>query len=123
MKHTQGEWEVGQKVDKKGRKELCWEVTCKTNIPTMRGVIATVGCKPNARLIASAPELLEACKEALKYIQGHNDLEEYHTPKIECLLEQAIAKAESKEDWQSREADQAALDDFNESDTRGDVDL
>ena len=43
----------------------------------------------NARLIAAAPELLEACKMGLKLAQMINHPDEYH-------IEQAIAAAENK---------------------------
>ena len=90
MKHTQGKWEVS----KHGSTVICGDkMICVSGIVSQTKE-ELYEAKSNIRLIASAPELLEACKEALKYIQGHNDLEEYHTPKIECLLEQAIAKAE-----------------------------
>ena len=50
--------------------------------------------KDDRRLIAAAPDLLEACKEAIDYINGHNDNEGCYTPNIIRKLEQAISKAE-----------------------------
>jgi hypothetical protein len=47
-------------------------------------------CEANARLIAAAPELLEACKEALKNCDGRTQ------PTLTRKLSQAIAKAEGK---------------------------
>ena len=46
----------------------------------------------NARLIASAPELLEACKVILDADMGKSLPKSYRT-----MLEQAIAKVEGKE--------------------------
>lgn len=43
-----------------------------------------------ARLIASAPELLEACKEALRCLQ---DPTEEDSNKLETMLTNAISKA------------------------------
>lgn len=47
----------------------------------------------NASLIASAPELLEACKKALKVLRLDSDMEEDFALEINTL-EQAIVKAE-----------------------------
>lgn len=46
----------------------------------------------NARLIAAAPDLLEACKNAIAYLQ------EYNCQRIKNCLRQAIAKAEGREE-------------------------
>ena len=49
----------------------------------------------NARLIASAPELLKACKESLPVISGSvNDAMDVAS--IVYIIKQAIAKAEGK---------------------------
>ena len=48
--------------------------------------------KQNARLIAAAPELLEACKAILKSDGGAYDLEPYQSK----MLINAIAKAEGR---------------------------
>lgn len=91
-KHTPGPWEVQSYTNYKG-----WSVWAND-----RGCIAE-GCiaerwydadqqpdelKANARLIAAAPELLEACKVALVYPQ---------VPVVEKALRAAIAKAERGE--------------------------
>jgi len=71
-------------------------------LPDPKSEISQEEGKANAEFITRAcnshDDLLEACKEAISYIRGHNDFEEYHTPKCERLLEQAIAKAEVKDE-------------------------
>lgn len=72
---------------------LDWHILCKSNIPDLPGVVARVGSKPNAQLIAAAPELLKACKEALKdleYLKHY--ISRCHNATKD--LQQAIAKAE-----------------------------
>jgi hypothetical protein len=66
MKHTQGPWRIGKTYG---------SVVCDTPIPEMRGsddvegygghLIAESITKANANLIAAAPDLLEALKDAL----------------------------------------------------------
>ncbi len=50
-------------------------------------------CKANARLIAAAPELLEACKSAL----GYRKQTHHGTDKCIAILTGVIAKAEGDE--------------------------
>jgi hypothetical protein len=47
----------------------------------------------NARLIAAAPELLEACQQAEKALTSGGDITKQ---KARNMIEQAIAKAEAK---------------------------
>jgi hypothetical protein len=65
-KYTPGPWGVERDS------MLDWHILCKSNVPNVPGVVARVGFEPNARLIASAPELLEACKEAIGRIADHD---------------------------------------------------
>lgn len=100
-KHTPGQWEVRAfPTASYGRKQL-WVMDA---IPDQDGkVVANAICmvsasnpseEANAKLLAAAPDLLEACKAALK--QMTNDW--YGKPRIgmekECAMcEAAIAKA------------------------------
>ena len=87
---------------------------CKTYIANCDGsqdgmFLNTKECEDNARLIAAAPDLLEACKEALVVVEGeriHFDafpadgeilrMREHDVRKCEKQLQTAIAKAENK---------------------------
>lgn len=51
----------------------------------------------DALLIVSAPELLEACKELLTYINGDNELKTIMYPQSIDFAQQAIAKAEGRD--------------------------
>ncbi|MDD5565215.1 MAG: hypothetical protein PHQ91_15985, partial [Thermoanaerobaculaceae bacterium] len=63
-KHTTGPWTLRDAKYAKGIiSEMRFVVECNTNIPEIKNTIALVGYKPNGRLIAAAPELLEALKE------------------------------------------------------------
>lgn len=90
-KHTPGPWTMREK-EKCGVIDLDrWIIECETNVPGHKNQVATAGYKPYARLIAAAPDLLEACKLAL---QEFNEMG-YEPPKYKIdLLKQAIAKAE-----------------------------
>lgn len=81
--HTKGKWKaedgmIGDsiKVSSMNDEDICW---CE---PIYGQEIA------NARLIAAAPELLEACKLALK--------SDYLSSGIDKVIKHAIAKAEGK---------------------------
>lgn len=80
-KHTQGEWVV------KSNPELCW-VESKTH----RIATVSFGNEANAKLIAAAPELLEALIEIVESMDlemRFNQLDQYQKAK------QAIKKATS----------------------------
>ena len=100
VKHTNGPWYLGS-----GKED-------KHNIVTTNGnmIVFLDGRRPvmnenkaNARLIAAAPELLEACKEALDVmitagicLEGYELWgKEKYDNKI-ALIGQAIAKAEGR---------------------------
>ena len=95
-KHTPGPW----KVDKVKRHP--WVVTCTDKNLGCQNTLVEVGYKPNARLIASAPELLEACKTLMVFCKAYknqnkgtalwNESDESDLQKAE----QAISKAEDK---------------------------
>ena len=92
MKHTPGPWEANGVLVVASNDSFRTLFECKPLTMTL----SVEECEANAHLIAAAPELLEACKEALNYVQGHNNDEQYYTPRIERKLEQAIAKAQGE---------------------------
>jgi len=92
MDYTKGPWKIEHKpnmgrhfVHGPDNNAVCKMADSRTSEET----------KANAHLIASAPELLEACKRVLQAISGARN---GARPAIdECRnLEQAIAKAEGK---------------------------
>ena len=90
MKHTPGPWEVLEVESVVGGG---WDIVDE------KGNSIFTDNNANARLIASAPELLEACKKAVQFLDDGNDALEFRRPyqyKVwkKCL--QAIAKAESE---------------------------
>ena len=101
--YTKGPWEVDK------AKKHPWIVTCTDKRLGCQNPLVEVGYKPNAHLIAAAPELLEACKEAAR-LYDHFSLsplaaaskygDNYEPPtqeeylEMRKILEQAIAKAE-----------------------------
>lgn len=60
-KHTPGPWSLNDTASHP------WGVECESNIPGMPGKVCAVGYLPNARLIAAAPELLEALEGIMKW--------------------------------------------------------
>ena len=91
MKHTQGKWEITEQKDVKfGGKEYYIE----TKKPIT--LVATAYKEANAHLIASAPELLEACKKLLTVVKKFGIREPNNmTQGLEAIQdsERAIAKA------------------------------
>lgn len=88
MSYTPGPWNYGE--DQRGRK--------KVFAPDHREVVRAMSARPervaNARLIAAAPELLEALKELLPEGWGDDDTMD-HMPGVK-RARYAIAKAESR---------------------------
>jgi len=78
FKGTKGEW----LIERSGLTEMGYDIdTCDNST-----LIARVGTKADATLIASAPDLLRACIEAEKHHQGGHS-------EIGHLLREAIKKA------------------------------
>lgn len=103
-KHTLGPWTIRDAKYAKGIvSEMRFVVECNTNIPEVKNTVALVGYKPNARLIASAPELLEACKMVFDLDCGKKDCraKSKQVNHDYCIrhnkILQAIAKAEGKQ--------------------------
>lgn len=100
MKHTKGPW--GSAPDKEtGQYRLT--APGKDGVYRLFAQIKTIpdgtgGDLADARLIAAAPELLEACKKALK------ELDRYPEPDVTDDLMAAIAKAEPTDQETANEA-------------------
>jgi len=86
-KHTQGKWSNDDKI-----RPYC--VVDTQGLLIANCYLRTTGsdeeAKANTRLIAAAPELLEACKQVLTVEQNRV----YKNYAVVYTLEQAIAKAE-----------------------------
>ncbi len=103
MKHTKGDWETTGEIE---TEEMTFvgpyvKVRAGGALVMFDGLIAVVGglnkeqAQANAKLIATAPKLLEACKEAHKALRGMPkwpDLE--NDDRLDEQLEQAIAESE-----------------------------
>jgi len=92
MKHTKGPWMVGKGYSVRGDNRIIF----------MQGATKTHGeASANAKLIAAAPELLEACNAAAASILGAleedpvKDWKESLVDALDCL-NGAINKAEDK---------------------------
>jgi hypothetical protein len=103
MKHTQGEW-TREDNSIVGQRYVCelsdWHIVAAGGQYDAINQALTEERDANARLIAAAPELLEACKAVLPYIE--NVARTAHGKNPECwgayhnlagLIDAAIAKA------------------------------
>jgi hypothetical protein len=98
MKHTSGPWKrlQGMIVGNlhKGERGTEGDVVC-----LMKGLVDYKNQDANARLIAAAPELLEACRFALLTIEHREGLrhrKDLFTDDERNILLTAIAKAEGR---------------------------
>lgn len=92
-KRTTGPWEVFQLADDQdtySRDAGKWIVTAHEHQTEVCGVIETI---QDARLIAAAPDLLEACIQARLCINHHGIVGDPASP----LLDEAIHKAQGGE--------------------------
>ena len=88
MKHTQGEWKVKHRNGRLIVDSVLGQV-CAINVPSGGDRIR----QANAKLIASAPDLLIACQKALHYFTNNiNEIHLKNDPKI-IALRGAIKKA------------------------------
>ena len=91
MKHTKGPWKV---INWSGRAEIRTEDNKRTGIAFLGnsedGAIPTGETTANAKLVAAAPELLEACHNALRMLDPAKEKENM----IWDILYKAIKKAE-----------------------------
>jgi len=91
--YTQGKWKMtgigNVRITTNNGDMVEYNVFNKTN--------AKIGeLRANARLIAAAPELLEACKIALGNFKLAEKMFDIAAPKTVAALENAIAQAESE---------------------------
>lgn len=89
MSHTPGPWVV----DSNGN-----YIDSATGIPVAR-LSATAQLDDNARLIAAAPDLLEACKAAVAVLGKEYYDQPFEWRPVYPKLKAAIAKAEGQEAW------------------------
>ena len=92
--HTPAPWILDDLGDK-------WDLITETKNPHGPSWIAEIisgydGDEANAKLIAAAPELLEACKAMAEYISGQWEKDWPNRPNHLRLAENAIKKAEGK---------------------------
>ncbi len=97
MKHTQGTWET--KKESSNRFALNVEGDAIGFVYFYEPAVSVKEAKANARLIAAAPELLEACKESWELLQEVANMNIQPFPiravALNNQLRQALAKAES----------------------------
>ena len=87
MEHTPGPWNI-QATDEN---DLAWEISYDTEdglTYPIADIISYPEATANAKLIAAAPEMLEACKKAHEFIKTTWPSD------LELILRLAIAKAE-----------------------------
>lgn len=94
MKHTQGEWEVirtvaNNKLAVHSDDEIIDYICCVSEEDGMPS-------EANARLIAAAPDLLEALKLALPYLQNGYSIKAMNA---KSMAEAAIAKATEQKEF------------------------
>ena len=100
MKHTKGPWRA-RCMGSEG--SIVWMDGKDEKQHPRIGMVASCTMRPfdesnaNALLIASAPELLEACKEIIMVIDNEGIARGKYYGKAINMAEQAIAKAEGKE--------------------------
>jgi len=94
-RHTPGPWTAyGRQVSGSHGEYPLGIMVADCNVTPERG---EVECKSNARLIAAAPELLEAAKDMLEYFDmAYGEHGENNSPAV-IALHEAISKAEGGE--------------------------
>ena len=87
-KHTLGPWYYLNKVDMREGDD--WEIFFNSNISGINYLIAEkISTQANARLIAAAPDLLEALKDMVRYLDNNGKETD-----VSELARYAIRKAE-----------------------------
>ena len=94
MAHTLGPWKA-QSIKGDNSNLVYKRIMAGDKPVAFAGVYKHPNAEANARLIAAAPDLLEACKAAREFISRSNKLDWDNG--ITPILDKAIAKAESEE--------------------------
>lgn len=101
VKHTPGPWKIGGALNE-NRTGVNWEVPVWSDNGPEYGKMSAIATAPdremaraNARLIASAPDMLKALQSVLSDVQTSNGLHGL-APEIENAVEAAIRKAEDQ---------------------------
>lgn len=103
-KFTKGEWFVKSEIDEEYPQKTNYSVHCDPFndgkftftpiIADMRFARSNEEAEANAKLIAAAPELLQACHNALMSLEAMNTIRENFIPETTIReLKQAIKKA------------------------------
>jgi hypothetical protein len=87
-KHTQGPWKVTEDARVFSESAREWNRTFNANTPAF--IAACSGNAANARLIAAAPDLLEAAVLATGYVQASIDMAT--SPDFKLAATDALAK-------------------------------
>lgn len=93
--HTPGPWEVGEITDGEGRPISYEAIIYGGDDDEAEIYVRGIRARDDARLIAAAPEMLEALKEARRQLELYEESatgETYNSPQINA----AIAKAEGR---------------------------
>ena len=117
QKHTPGPWVVSResnewnsptaprreidalKACEFGGEPTRYRLACVQYPPTQAGTMGAQEREANARLIAAAPDLLTACKDALGTLMHEPQITDralWPLPQTLNMLQSAIAKAESR---------------------------
>lgn len=98
-KHTPGPWFVGEQMPAPSKSIHAFigigNGACHVGLASITPLTGFCEAEANARLIAAAPELLEACKEVVFLIEGIAGLDDQQIQAIN-QARAAIAKAEGE---------------------------
>lgn len=95
-KHTPGPWEIWTDDDGKSYSVVSLSMTTKNTICYIYGNRAQARKKIDARLIAAAPDLVEAVRNALSFYDGldrlHDDGEALILDRLQAALSRALTE-------------------------------